>query len=246
MIRVILVDDEMDALKNLKWELERFCGDVDVLELYTNPVEALSAINYLKPDCLFLDIEMPGMDGFGLLEKLDYTEFDLVITTAYDQYALQAFRKHAVGYLLKPVDTDELVACMERVRKNKASQSLGTELRQWLAKSAPVSEKRIALSLSGKTLYVPMESILYAKADGNYTELHFKSGRPEVVSKKLKVLESQLENGSFFRVHKSYLVNTQAIRAFVHTDGNHVILDNGVSVPVARGRKNELLEQLGR
>ncbi len=245
MIRVILVDDEMDALKNLKWELERFCLDVDVLKSCTDPAEAVLAINSLKPDCLFLDIEMPGMDGFGLLEKLEFKDFELIFTTAYDQYALQAFKSYAFAYLLKPIDTDELVACMERVRKNQESETLGAELRKVLGSIRPRAGRKVALNLAGKTLFVSVDSILYAKADGNYTEVYMRDERTVVLSRKLKEFEELLSDGPFFRVHKSYLVNTEAIRAFIFTDGHQVLLENEVSLPVSRGRKDQLLQLLG-
>lgn len=246
MIRAILVDDEIDALKNLKWEIERFCSDVEVLEIYTNPAEAISAINYLKPDCLFLDIEMPGMDGFGLLDRLDYRDFDLIITSAYDQYALKAFKSQASAYLLKPVDTDELKICMDRVRKNKERNVLGEDLQGILEKAhSRPSVRKIALPLSGRTRYVKIDSIIYAKADGNYTELFFQGNESEVLSKKLKDVEELLGNGPFYRSHKSYLVNTDCVVEFVFKEGNHILLENGVSIPVSRSRRKKLIELLG-
>ena len=123
-IRVIVVDDEPAAISNLKWELENFCKDVEVIESFTSPREAISGINYLKPDCVFLDIEMPEKDGFTLLSELTFKGFQLIITTAYENYALKAFKENAIDYLLKPIDSDELIHAVE---KGIASSKRGTQ-----------------------------------------------------------------------------------------------------------------------
>lgn len=116
MINAILIDDELNALKNLQWEIERFCPNIKIIDSFVDPLEAVSAMNYLKPDCVFLDIEMPEMDGFQLLSKLNYRNFDLIITTAYDNYAIKAFKEHAIDYLLKPIDSDDLTRSVAKIK----------------------------------------------------------------------------------------------------------------------------------
>ncbi|QIE58891.1 response regulator [Rasiella rasia] len=142
MIRAILVDDELSAIKSLQWEIETFCKDVEICDTFTNPEEAISAINYLKPDCVFLDIEMPEMDGFQLINHLSYRDFDLIITTAFDNYAIKAFKESAVDYLLKPIDSDDLIKSVEKVIANKKKLSLGTEVKKILTNISNERKKR--------------------------------------------------------------------------------------------------------
>lgn len=244
MIKAIIIDDELNAIKNLKWEIENFCDYIDVCDTFTNPREAISAINYLKPDCVFLDIEMPEMDGFQLLNQLDFRDFDLIITTAYDNYAIKAFKEHAIDYLLKPIDSEDLLETISRVRKNQQENELGTEVKKLIENlTHPKQPKRLAIPLVGKTIYVNLEEIIYCKSDGNYTEIFLENNQKEILSKKLKEVEAQM-NRSFFRVHNSYLVNVNYIREFVKNEGNYLILRDGTNIPVSRAKKNELLEFL--
>ena len=245
MIKAIIVDDELTAIKSLKWEIENFCTGIEVMDSFTNPLEAISAINYLKPDCVFLDIEMPEMDGFQLLRELNYRAFDLIITTAYDSYALKAFKENAVDYLLKPVDTDDLLKSVSKIKKNKSENSLGTDIQTVLDS---ISEKKhpskITLPLAGKTIFVYPDDIIYCKSDGNYTTIYFKNGKKEILSKKIKDIEELFHNDSFFRVHNSYLVNIKYISEYIKNDGQYLVLENGASVPVSRAKKAELFHLL--
>ena len=245
MIKAIIVDDELTAIKSLKWEIENFCKGVNVVDSFNNPLEAISAINYLKPDCVFLDIEMPEMDGFQLLNELNFRDFDLIITTAYDSYALKAFKENAVDYLLKPVDSDDLIKAVSKIQKNKSENSLGKELQSVLKTLSPnkVSSK-IALPLAGKTIFIQPNNIIYCKSDGNYTTIYFKDGKKEIVSKKIKDIEDVFHNSMFFRVHNSYLVNTNYISEYIKSDGQYLVLENGVTVPVSRSKKNALFHLL--
>jgi two-component system LytT family response regulator len=245
MIKAIIVDDELTAIKSLKWEIENFCSGVEVIDSFTNPLEAISAINYLKPDCVFLDIEMPEMDGFQLLQELNYRDFDLIITTAYDSYALKAFKENAVDYLLKPVDTDDLLKSISKIKKNKSENLLGTDLQTVLDNiSLKKSPSKISLPLTGKTIFVYPDDIIYCKSDGNYTTIYFKGDKREVLSKKIKDIEDIFHNNSFFRVHNSYLVNINYISEYIKNDGQYLVLENGVSIPVSRAKKTALFHLL--
>lgn len=245
MIKAIIVDDELTAIKSLKWEIENFCNGVEVMDSFTNPLEAISAINYLKPDCVFLDIEMPEMDGFQLLQELNYRAFDLIITTAYDSYALKAFKENAVDYLLKPVDTDDLLKSISKIKNNKSDNLLGTELQTVLDSiSRKKPSGKISLPLAGKTIFVYPDDIIYCKSDGNYTTIFFKGEKKEILSKKIKDIEDIFHNNSFFRVHNSYLVNIKYISEYVKNDGQYLVLENGVSIPVSRSKKTALFHLL--
>ncbi len=246
MIKGIIVDDELSAIKSLKWEIENFCENVEISDSFTSPLEAISAINYLKPDCVFLDIEMPEMDGFQLLTKLVYRDFDLIITTAYDNYAIRAFKESAIDYLLKPIDTDDLIKSISKIRKNKENSQLGKELQKVLGTfSTKNSASKIALPLTGKIVYFDREEIIYCKADGNYTEIYLKGNKREILSKKIKNVEELINNNNnFFRVHNSFLVNIQHIREYIKGDGQYLVLHDQTKIPVSRSKKEEILQIL--
>ena len=247
MIKAIIIDDELSAIKSLEWEIKNFCEHLEVCESFTDPIEAISAINYLKPDCIFLDIEMPEMDGFQLLNSLKYRDFDLIITTAFDNYAIRAFKESAIDYLLKPIDSDDLVKSVAKIKANKEKNVLGLELKKVLESIIPKNNRtRISLPLSGKTIFVSSEDILYCKSDGNYTEIYFKNGDKEVLSKKLKTVEEIINNSTFFRVHNSYVVNIDCIKEFIKSDGQYLILENGATIPVSRSKKETLLQLLNK
>lgn len=244
IIRAIIVDDELDAIKNLKWEIEQFCEGVEVCEIFTDSMEAISGINYLKPDCVFLDIEMPEIDGFQLLTRLAFTDFEIIFTTAYDQYALKAFRADAIDYLLKPIDTDDLKKAIEKVRDRKRHSDFGKSIRDALDSfSVQQQNDRVALNFSGKIKFVDPDDIIYCKSNGSYTEIFFKDSKSEILSKKIKEVE-ELTNENFFRVHNSYLVNLNYISEYIKADGHYLLLKNGTTIPVSRTKRYELLKKL--
>lgn len=244
MIKAIIVDDESSAIKSLKWEIEKFCRGIEVINFYTDPRKAIEGINLLQPDCVFLDIEMPEMDGFQLLRHLNFRDFELVFTTAYDNYAIKAFKQDALDYLLKPIDSDDLVVAVEKIKQKKERNSLGDELKKVLAQMRKDGLHKIPLSFSSKTIYVEPEDIIYCKSDGNYTEVNLKNGKKEVLSKKLKDVEILIDETTFLRVHNSFLVNMKYLKEFVKTDGSYLVLENGASIPVSRTKKADLLHFL--
>jgi two-component system LytT family response regulator len=245
MLKAIIVDDEHSAIKSLQWEIENFCSGIEVLDSFTNPLEAISAINKEKPDCVFLDIEMPEMDGFQLLKQLRHRDFDLIITTAFDNYAIKAFKESAIDYLLKPVDTDDLLKSVEKIIRNKQKSELGLELKKVLKNIIPKDDDlKISFPLSGKTIFIKPSEIVYCKADGNYSKIYLKNGKKEMISKKLKEIEEMIHHSRFYRVHNSYLVNLDYIKEYVKNEGHHIVLDDDTSVPVARSKKESLLALL--
>lgn len=245
MLKAIIVDDELSAIKSLQWEIESFCKEIDVLASFTDPHKAIDAINSHKPDCVFLDIEMPEMDGFQLLKKLKYRDFDLIITTAFDNYAIKAFKESAIDYLLKPVDTDDLLKSVDKILKNKQKNVLGFELKKVLTSIIPANENtKVSFPLSGKTIFIKPSEIIYCKADGNYSNIYLKGGKKEMISKKLKDIEEMIHHSRFCRVHNSYLVNLDYIKEYVKNEGHHLVLDDDTSIPVSRSKKDLLMELL--
>ncbi|MFY9242565.1 MAG: LytTR family DNA-binding domain-containing protein [Polaribacter sp.] len=245
MITAILIDDEQDAIESLAWEIKTFCKEINIIDSFTNPEDAISAINYLKPDCVFLDIEMPKIDGFQLLSHLKYRDFDLVITTAYDNYALKAFRENAIDYLLKPIDNDDLVKVVKRIKKNKLNKQLGFSLQDLLLPSEKKT-KKIAIPSSGKIIFLNIAEVTHCKSDGNYTTIYLENGEKHLYSKKIKDVFEAFNSDSIIRVHQSYLVNINYIREYVKSEGYYLILENNKTIPVSRPNRAYILEAMKR
>jgi len=247
MIKAIIIDDEQLAIESLQWEIENFSTDVKIIETFTNPKEAISGINYLKPDLVFLDIEMPEIDGFQLLQLLDYKNFDLIITTAYNQYAIQAFKANAIDYLLKPVDPDDLLQAIDRVKtrqtNNTSTKNIENVLNKLVQKEME-DNRKIPISVGNKIILVEPAQILYLKSDGSYTSVFLKDGEEYLVSKSIKFLEELLPKSHFFRIHKSYIVNVNEIIEFLKHGNGEVVLSNNKIIPVSRRHRQSILEAL--
>ncbi len=243
MITAIIIDDEQDAIESLTWEINMFCKDIKILDSFTNPEEAISAVNYLKPDCVFLDIEMPKIDGFQLLSHLKFRDFDLVITTAYDNYALKAFKENAIDYLLKPIDNDDLVKVVNKIKKNKLNKELGFSVKDLLP-TIEKKNKKIAIPLSGKVVFLNIDEIAYCKSDGNYTTLFLLDGTSYLYSKKIKDVYELITSEAIIRVHQSYLVNMNFVKEYVKNEGYYLILENAKTIPVSKPNRMIILETM--
>lgn len=239
MLKAIMIDDETSALKTLTWELERHCPQVEIIGSYSKPTEGLDAIRSLDPDVVFLDIEMPKLSGIDLLSQLDRIDFALIFVTAYEHYALKAFRLNAIDYLLKPFESIHLIEAVKRIeaqRKKPAHQQ--ADLTQRLRNSF----QRIPVMTASSVEFLEPEQVLYCKSDGNYCHL-VETNKKTLVSKSIGDLENLLNQFGFIRIHKSYMVNIVKIQRYVKTDGGYVVLQNGEKIPVSRRRK-EVLNQI--
>jgi len=244
MINSILVDDEVHCLDTLSILLKEFCPNVAVLERCRSAKSALDAIGKFKPSLIFLDIEMPAMNGFEMLEQFDEIPFSIIFTTSYDQYAIKAIRFSALDYLLKPIDPKELIAAVHKVEVQKKLPS--NEQFQMLLSQVHHKDtgfKKIAVpTLEGFEL-IPAEQILRCEADDNYTHLFLKNKNKIVASRTLKEVEEQLQEFSYFvRVHHSYLVNMNEVTKYVRGEGGYVIMSDGTTVNVSRSRKESLMK----
>ena len=244
MLQAVIVDDEIKALQSLTWELTNFSDEINVIASFTNPNEALSYLDKNTPDCLFLDIEMPTMDGFQFIKKLTNKNFPVVITTAYNQYALKAIKSQALDYLLKPIDTDDLEETIVKIKKfnskNFSVEKLEMALLNYNSRSV---HKRITLNTDGKLLCLENDEILYAESDGNYSTIFLTDGQKIVLTKKLKEVNDLLPSDSFFRIHNSYIINLNKIKEFLKTDG-YVVLKSNHKIPVSRQKKSDFLDML--
>jgi len=244
MILAVIVDDEPKAIQSLSWELTNFSNEITILDTFSNPEDALVFLKHNTPDCLFLDIQMPTMDGFQFLDRLTNRDFPVIITTAYDEYAIKALKHEAIDYLLKPIDSDDLNKTIEKIKKfNSKLFSIG-RLEQMLLNinSAPAQQK-ITINSDGKLIFLNIEDIIFVQSDGNYSTIHLTSNQKKVVTKKLKDINHILPQGSFFRTHNSYVVNLHKIKEFLKTEG-YLVMESNHKIPVARQRKSEFLDKL--
>ena len=244
MIEAVLVDDEIKALQSLSWELTNFSDEIEIVASFTDPLEALGYLDNHRPDCLFLDIEMPTMDGFQFIKNIKNKNFPVVITTAYNQYAIKALKNEAIDYLLKPIDSDDLKDTISKIKRYNERTFTADKLENLLLKfnSNPI-RKKITLNTDGKLIFLESNEILYAESDGNYSTIYLTNGRKIVLTKKLKEVNSILPNDTFFRVHNSYIVNIGKIKEYLKTDG-YVILDSKHKIPVSRQKKSDFLDLL--
>lgn len=245
MFKVVIVDDEPSAIDNLKWELENFSNQIKVVDTFTSPDEAIHGINYLKPDCVFLDIEMPGKDGFTLLKNLTFRNFHLVITTAYENYALRAFKENAIDYLLKPIDNEDLARTVARLKKRDTPTDFTREVQRIVEDiiEQQNSPEKIALPLDGKIVMVAVCDIILCKSNGNYTELFVKEKGKLLLSKNLKQVSEMLVSPYLIRVHQSYFVNIKQVKEF-NKKGSFLLLNDNQEIPVSRSYKSNLIEKL--
>lgn len=242
-ISTLLIDDEDSSLDTLEWLLQNYGEGVEIIGKYNSPEAGLEAIKKHQPDLVFLDIEMPKMNGFDLLEKLGNVDFSIVFTTAYDQFAVRAFKYSALNYLLKPVDPDDLVATLKRVRQKLQSQT-GEQL-ELLFKQLHKKEQglgKIALSTSDGLVFVNTSDITYCKADSNYTLVVMQNSQRITVAKTLKEIDEILAGDTFFRVHNSYLINLNHIVKFIRGEGGFIQMPDGTEIPIARNRKDEFFQ----
>lgn len=244
MLKAIIIDDEPKAIQGLNWELSNFSDELEVIATFTDPEKALYYIKDTDFDCLFLDVEMPTMDGFQFIEKLEKKDFSIVITTAYNEYAIKAFKKEAIDYLLKPIDIDDLKETISKIKRYN-SRFFNTDKfeRILLNFNDRLNHKKITINTDGKLVFLEPDDILYAESDGNYATLFLLENKKIVLTKKLKEVEELLPKNHFFRIHNSYVVNLNKIKEFIKTDA-YVVLDNNKKIPVSRQRKSDFLDKL--
>lgn len=242
MIKAVIVDDEERALQSLKWELINFSNEIEVVAAYTNPNKALDYLNENTPDCLFLDIEMPAMDGFQFLQKLKNKNLAIVITTAYNEYALKALKNEAIDYLLKPIDGDDIKQTIVKIKKHNIANLNTQKIEDFFSNQGiHPREKKIKLSTEGKLLFLSNDEICFAESDGNYSTLFLCDGRKIVVTKKLKEINKLLPDDAFFRIHNSFIININKVKEYLKADG-YVILESNHKIPVSRQKKSDFLD----
>lgn len=249
MLTALIIDDEQRNRDTLERMLQNFCPQVQVLNKVDSVQAAIDFMEGQMPDVLFLDIEMPGGNGFTLLEHYENPSFEVIFTTAHDLYAINAIKFAALDYLLKPVNIKELQDAVKRAEKKVSTKSDTNNQKKYEALRSNLAQPdrkftKIAMPTSEGIDFIDADDILVAQADRSYARFHLKGGKKIVVSKPLKEYEELLEQCNFFRVHKSHMVNLNRIEKYVKGKGGYVIMDDGSHVDVSVRRKEELLRVL--
>lgn len=247
-ITAVLIDDEKHNLSNLSGLLATYCPEVAIVGEAQSAAEGREQILRLQPDLVFLDIQMPETNGFQLLQQLPPPAFEVIFVTAHDQYGIQAVKFAAVDYLLKPIDTRELQAAVHksavRLAEKKKNAQLDNLL-QLLHQQQNKDEHRIALATQKETRFLYTRQIIRCESDNNYCYFFLNNGEKLLISRPMYEYEPLLSPYGFVRCHQSHLVNKRFVKSWVREDGNFLLLDNGVTIPVSRNRKDAVLEALG-
>jgi two-component system LytT family response regulator len=240
-----IIDDDEVICDALELQLKNHCPEINILFKCSDPHQAGQLISQHSPEIVFLDIEMPGLTGLELLSKFPDPLFHVIFVTAHDKFALRAFRFSAVDYLLKPVESDDLIEAVGKA-KNRVSHDppqLNVLLKMVQELKVSQAPKRVALPTANEVVIVGIDEIIFCEGDGNYTKVIMTNGSRIVLSKTLKILEDFLDDRMFFRIHNAYLININHIRKVNRRDGGSIIMDNNADLPMSRYRRQDFFEK---
>ena len=250
MIRTIIIDDEPSAISVLTTLLQKHCkADVDLVATAGLPEDGKQLIEELQPDLVFMDVEMPGMTGVDLVKSFKNPSFRVVFVTAYDAYAVEAFRVSAVDYLLKPVGSEDVIKVVQKI-KNDVRNELGKlshqlqHLDNLLNNQSDHGDQKIGIAMSDKIVFVNFSNIIYCEASGPYTHIFLTDGQKIVSSKALGEFEAQLGVNKFFRIHHHYLINLNQVKEFQRNDGGYVVMENNKQLEVSQRRRKDFLDAI--
>lgn len=245
-MKTYLLDDEAGALEVLEIHLSKHFPDLKIIGKNTQPIKAIAEISSLQPELLFIDIQMPNLNGFEVLEKLPKPWPLVIFVTAFDRYAIEAIKFSALYYLLKPIDIKELKLGVQKALNESSSKSHQNSLEILLnnLKLNQGGKQRLAIKNNESIEFVEIDEIIRLEADNNYTKIFLANQKKILVSKTLKEFEISLEPYHFLRIHQSHLINRNHLRRFIKTDGGTVVLSDGSELPVARARKEYIMKSM--
>ena len=244
-MNAIIIDDENKARSVLRTLIKEECPEITILEEASDLITGVNLIKQHQPDVVFLDIEMPQHSGLEILEFFNGTPitFQIIFTTAYNQYAIEALKLSAIDYLLKPIDDNELKLAVSKAKSALAKKTVNNRLENIEKAFQQLSLNKIALEIPKGIMFVAHEDIVLFEADGVYTKVYLQNGKTELISKTLKYFSDQLEDKSiFYKPHRSYLINLKYMSQLVKKDGYHIVLENKKTIPIARDKKEEFLQ----
>jgi len=247
-ITTIIIDDEPKNIKLLQQMLTAHCPQVEVVASESEAKKGLQLLEEKQPQLLFLDVEMPHLNGFDLLKKLEPVSFEVIFVTAYSHYAVEAFEHHATGYITKPINTEKLIAAVntasKRIEEKNINKNLFSLLEQnRLPMSIGTAPDKIPLSTSNGLVFVKITDIMYCESSGNYTHFYMNDNKKIVVSRQLGEYEKLLPENNFTRIHDKYIINLAYIKEYIKGSGGEVVLENGKEIPVATRRKENFLSR---
>jgi len=248
MISALIIENEKSSLESLKDDLKNYCKNVNIVGESGKVSEGIELINQLKPEIIFLDIELDDGTGFDLLEKISSEsreKFHVIFTTSHNEFAIKAFRFSAIDYLLKPIDPDELTDALKKTEEHISLKKLGNNL-SVLFDNLKQKEKpqKLALASADSILVYKIENIIRCESQRNYTLFHFSNDKPLLVSKTMKEYEELLCGQGFERVHNSHLINMSFVKKYVKSDGGYIEMHDGSNVPVAQAKKEQIVKIL--
>lgn len=246
MLTAIIIDDETNSRNALRQKITKHCNNVMIIADCENGEEGIEKIETQKPDIIFLDIEMPRMNGFTMLQQIKNKNFEVIFITAYDHYAIKAIKFSALDYLLKPVEVEDLKAAVEKVTQKRkqldGNKRLELLLQNFLEEKT--AHQRIAISSMEGLQFVTTNDIIYLEANSNYTSFYLADNRKITATKTLKDFEEILPASMFIRIHHSYLINKNGIEKYIKGEGGQVVMKNGVTLDVARRKKEEFMKAI--
>ena len=246
MLNAVIIDDEIDAINSIELIINEYCSNISIVGKANSVIEGKDVINNASPDVVFLDIEMPRGSGFDLLEMFPDRDFDIIFITAYNNWAIKAFKYSAIDYILKTIDIDELIAAVKKVEKlraNKSSQNVD-RYKVLLENIKSKGCRKIAISTSEGIEYVDINKIIRFEGEGSYSKI-FIDGQTEIlVSKNLKEFQELLSKNNFFRTHNSHLINLEYVRKYVLKDGGYIEMKDASVVPISRRKKDLFAEEM--
>ncbi len=243
MIQALIIDDEKNAIEVLELQLSRFCKNVQVLATAQGGIQGIELIRKHQPDLVFLDIEMPHKNGFDVLNETKDCRYKVIFTTAYDQFAIRAFKFSALDYLLKPIDIRELQEAVEKAAVKEEQGSLDEKLQVLISQlQSPVRQVRIALPVADGMQFFHTDEILRCESESNYTHISLTNGKRITIAKTLKEVEESLRGVDFYRIHQSHLVNMNHISKVVKGEGGYVVMKDGTTITISRNKKEAFLD----
>lgn len=246
MIKAIIIDDEPNAREKLLLMTERYCKDVQIVAVAKDAEEGIAFIEAHKPDLIFLDIEMPVLTGFDMLRQLSEINFEIIFTTAHDQYAIRAIKFSALDYLLKPIDLEQLQEAVQKAveRRNEKSSAEQYQLLKDNLQKPQQALEQIAVPAQTGMIFLKVADIMYCEADSNYTRIFLNNKQKIISTRTLKEYEELLEDSGFIRIHHAHLINRSYVKQYIKGEGGQVILHDGTALDVSRRKKDIVIEKL--
>lgn len=244
MLRAVLIDDDESNLSSLSEKLSKHCQQVEIISRCDNADDGMKVIENLNPDIVFLDIEMPVMNGFVMLQQLTYKDFALIFVTAYDHYAIKAIRYSALDYLVKPVEIEELKAAVSKAEISRSNRSSHLQLDLLLEQLHKKHPRRITIPITDGLQFINVEDIVYLEASNNYTTIFLSGNQKFLVCRTLKDFEEMLPAEIFLRIHHSNIVNKYHVQKYIRGDGGQVVMRNGNVLDVSKRKKSEFLQAI--